>query len=1168
MRNVLLFTIMLFSIGAFAQISNNGKMTFQGSLFQNGEPFNGTAELTFSMPLSTETTWTETISGVSIANGLYSVVLGNTTPIPLDIFKKEPERTVAVTVDGTALGDVKIYPSFIPGVVDVDSVFTNSIYIENEENGNFTQVTDSYYRIRNEGEAASSVYLTNGGSSRLQLADFDENGNTKSLNFFSAFSNGNANLSMERFTDDGNRFLQAELYSSNLFIDGTELANGYKRGGLDLYNNRGEIQSYITSLPGDSDGPDSDGFSALFGLRGTSTVNFSLEGKRWENNNLPAFSMFGEHTNGDGWFNRNVALNVESDGTNNWGILEMFHTIEGAGGETRTVEINGETGDAMFAGTVDVAGLTIGGEPLAQASVPDVIDVDTLYAYALGIGTDLVDNATIDSDGNAVFNGQVEVGSLLVDGEEPVFIEYNDTLTYTVQTGDSEPIGLLIGVDGPSQDAAPNYGFIGFGETDGWNIATSGISTSNAAWDGFTYGIYGRATGEGTGLHYGVRGEADATNAWNVGMRGMAVQANNEANYGGWFSGRNSTAENVGVSVDANGTGKYQFGILTNARGEGNGDDFSHPEGSSANIGIQSHATDNLFQNVAVRGFAEGDVGESFVGIDGISHGGGTNTNVNNTGISGNATGPGFNQGVYGYADGGTENWAGWFEGNTKITGDLIVDGEYKIAEETFWRNSIIGFTGGPDGGGGVLNHGGAAIGRKDWDANPYLGFMHVNGNTQFQPVVRAEAMTHDGLSSYGYISVNNESTENITLDGENGHAYFAGDVTIDGNLNANINPNFTNLNVADNGASASINIVNDPGGNDPSGYTAEMFLWGDATPNIQMGGQPWENGDLANFGLFGSNPDGGGWYYGVMHMGAGRDNGTGEEWGGMSIEKNDGVSSSTMINLDGQFGNGDFAGNLNVNGDISASNVFMSGSNPVGFNNDFGGVYANEHIAGDHWDDGVQLMNGAVQGFRSTDATDNDNGEMLFNLTKGSGTFEYGQLTLAQWDGVHGNPTTETINLNGENGDAYFAGDVNSDANMNALAFNTTSDKRFKKNIKTLDNALENTLKMRGVSYNWIDKNKTDRDQIGVIAQEVEAIYPEFVHTNEAGYKSVNYAQMTAVLIEAVKELNAEISALKAENMELKAEVSKTAELSSRIETIEKLLELQVVSSTSSAKN
>ena len=57
------------------------------------------------------------------------------------------------------------------------------------------------------------------------------------------------------------------------------------------------------------------------------------------------------------------------------------------------------------------------------------------------------------------------------------------------------------------------------------------------------------------------------------------------------------------------------------------------------------------------------------------------------------------------------------------------------------------------------------------------------------------------------------------------------------------------------------------------------------------------------------------------------------------------------------------------------------------------------------------------------------------------------------------------------------------------------------------------------------------DKDNcIGVIAQEVEEVYPEFVSEGEDGIKSVDYSKMVAVLIEAVKELTEEVNTLKSQ--------------------------------------
>jgi len=90
---------------------------------------------------------------------------------------------------------------------------------------------------------------------------------------------------------------------------------------------------------------------------------------------------------------------------------------------------------------------------------------------------------------------------------------------------------------------------------------------------------------------------------------------------------------------------------------------------------------------------------------------------------------------------------------------------------------------------------------------------------------------------------------------------------------------------------------------------------------------------------------------------------------------------------------------------------------------------------------------------------------------------------------------------------------------NNNVTAF---SDERLKSDIKTLKSSLEKVLQMRGVSYTRND-NVEGGEQIGVIAQEVEKLYPQVVLTadDEQGTKSVDYGRLTAVLIEAVKELS-----------------------------------------------
>ena len=95
------------------------------------------------------------------------------------------------------------------------------------------------------------------------------------------------------------------------------------------------------------------------------------------------------------------------------------------------------------------------------------------------------------------------------------------------------------------------------------------------------------------------------------------------------------------------------------------------------------------------------------------------------------------------------------------------------------------------------------------------------------------------------------------------------------------------------------------------------------------------------------------------------------------------------------------------------------------------------------------------------------------------------------------------------------------------------SSDKRYKKNIHTIQNANALVRRIRGVFYNFRisefeKKNFPTSQQLGVIAQEVNEVFPELIHTNEDGYMSVAYEKLNAVLIEALKDNNAKLTALR----------------------------------------
>tara|TARA_Y100001970_G_C14246245_1_gene868490 strand:- start:2391 stop:3452 length:1062 start_codon:yes stop_codon:yes gene_type:complete len=112
--------------------------------------------------------------------------------------------------------------------------------------------------------------------------------------------------------------------------------------------------------------------------------------------------------------------------------------------------------------------------------------------------------------------------------------------------------------------------------------------------------------------------------------------------------------------------------------------------------------------------------------------------------------------------------------------------------------------------------------------------------------------------------------------------------------------------------------------------------------------------------------------------------------------------------------------------------------------------------------------------------------------------------------------------NVQGEYG-LDISGTMRSDARLKA------SDIKFKEDVKPLKDCLVKIEKINGVYYNLKDTNNLER-YIGVIAQEVEPIFPELVKSLKDDIKAVRYEDLIAVLVEAVKELTKKVVALEEE--------------------------------------
>lgn len=164
---------------------------------------------------------------------------------------------------------------------------------------------------------------------------------------------------------------------------------------------------------------------------------------------------------------------------------------------------------------------------------------------------------------------------------------------------------------------------------------------------------------------------------------------------------------------------------------------------------------------------------------------------------------------------------------------------------------------------------------------------------------------------------------------------------------------------------------------------------------------------------------------------------------------------------------------------------------------------------------------------------------DKLYIANNSTSTLIYGEFDNNQVviNGVAAdNPLDYTFYVNGRGGGDY--------------AWNSLSDERKKKNIKTIDSALDKVLKLRGVYFDWKDSEMKGH-QIGFIAQEAKEVIPEVVHGSEETEYSMQYAPVTAVLVEAVKEQQQlidnqqnKIDLLEMENKELEERLKRLEEL------------------------
>ena len=152
--------------------------------------------------------------------------------------------------------------------------------------------------------------------------------------------------------------------------------------------------------------------------------------------------------------------------------------------------------------------------------------------------------------------------------------------------------------------------------------------------------------------------------------------------------------------------------------------------------------------------------------------------------------------------------------------------------------------------------------------------------------------------------------------------------------------------------------------------------------------------------------------------------------------------------------------------------------------------------------------------------ATSSKSGQ--FKVTAGNGyNFKWTNDASGTGETVYMDLDTSTTG----GGDLTVKGDV--------IAYGSPSDKKYKENIKPIESALDKAMQLQGVTFDWKDSESIleIKEDIGFIAQDVQEVLPELVRDNGKGNLSLRYQGITPILLEAIKELKAEIEELKLNN-------------------------------------
>ena len=221
----------------------------------------------------------------------------------------------------------------------------------------------------------------------------------------------------------------------------------------------------------------------------------------------------------------------------------------------------------------------------------------------------------------------------------------------------------------------------------------------------------------------------------------------------------------------------------------------------------------------------------------------------------------------------------------------------------------------------------------------------------------------------------------------------------------------------------------------------------------------------------------------------------------------------------------------FNVNGGISSPGYqTTSGTNAIRIlNNGYVGINQSTPLRGFHVSADAYIT-GSV-GIGENDL------QRKFNLYDGTDTWTRTRCGASTADWIHGiagsDHTYKWYNQSSNGGVGYkmaLATSGTLTVSADVVAYGSPSDIRLKENIKPIESALDKVSKLQGVTFDW---KKSDsildiKEDIGFIAQDVQKVIPELVRESEDGMLSMRHQGIAPILLEAIKELKAEIEELK----------------------------------------